>query len=236
MGPGSTEVTASPLQVRSPDSGPARRSTPPGSGGRPSGSTSTPPRGWSSSTPSRAGATCCRSRSNAAESPPWSQEIEEEARIRRAAAGIKPLGIAAVLAQDPTHRPKELKKSPAPFVHATPRPKRCAGSSGRRTPRSWPSTGTPPRSSAREGRTLRSSRPVASRPQCPWAYRSRRSSSAPLSRKPRAAGFPRGAPRNCAVPSACGVSGAAVWRGAGLRQGTEQPPGHANWRRTLRPA
>ncbi|HSK77375.1 MAG TPA: transposase [Thermoanaerobaculia bacterium] len=46
------------------------------------------------------------------------QEIEEEARIRREAAGIKPLGVKAILAQDPTSRPKKLKKSPAPFVHA----------------------------------------------------------------------------------------------------------------------
>ena len=46
------------------------------------------------------------------------QEIEEEARIRREAAGIKPLGVKAILAQEPTRRPKKLKKSPAPFVHA----------------------------------------------------------------------------------------------------------------------
>jgi hypothetical protein len=46
------------------------------------------------------------------------QEIEEEARIRREETGIKPLGVAAILAQDPTRRPKKLKKSPAPFVHA----------------------------------------------------------------------------------------------------------------------
>ena len=46
------------------------------------------------------------------------QEIEEEARIRREAAGIKPLGVKAILVQDPTSRPKKLKKSPSPFVHA----------------------------------------------------------------------------------------------------------------------
>jgi hypothetical protein len=46
------------------------------------------------------------------------QEIEEEARIRRETTGIKPPGVVAILAQDPTRRPKELKKSPAPFVHA----------------------------------------------------------------------------------------------------------------------
>ena len=46
------------------------------------------------------------------------QEIEEEARIRREAAGIKPLGVKEILAQEPTRRPGKLKKSPAPFVHA----------------------------------------------------------------------------------------------------------------------
>jgi hypothetical protein len=46
------------------------------------------------------------------------QAIDEEAASRRAAAGIRPLGIAAVLAQDPLHRPERIKKSPAPFVHA----------------------------------------------------------------------------------------------------------------------
>ena len=46
------------------------------------------------------------------------QAIDEAAASRRAAAGIRPLGIAAVLAQDPLHRPERIKKSPAPFVHA----------------------------------------------------------------------------------------------------------------------
>jgi putative transposase len=46
------------------------------------------------------------------------QGIDERAAARREAAGIRPLGVAAVLAQDPLHRPKRLKKSPAPFVHA----------------------------------------------------------------------------------------------------------------------
>jgi hypothetical protein len=46
------------------------------------------------------------------------QAIDEEAAARREAAGIRPLGIAAVLAQDPLHRPERIKKSPAPFVHA----------------------------------------------------------------------------------------------------------------------
>jgi hypothetical protein len=47
------------------------------------------------------------------------QAIDEAAAAsRREAAGIRPLGIAAVLAQDPLHRPERIKKSPAPFVHA----------------------------------------------------------------------------------------------------------------------
>ena len=46
------------------------------------------------------------------------QGIEEEARTGREEAGIKPLGVKEILAQEPTRRPRKLKKSPAPFVHA----------------------------------------------------------------------------------------------------------------------
>jgi REP element-mobilizing transposase RayT len=46
------------------------------------------------------------------------QEIEEEARVRREETGVKPLGLKEILAQEPTRRPRKLKKSPAPFVHA----------------------------------------------------------------------------------------------------------------------
>ncbi|HEX6862316.1 MAG TPA: hypothetical protein VF414_05845 [Thermoanaerobaculia bacterium] len=46
------------------------------------------------------------------------QEIDEKAAARRQAGGIRPLGIAAVLAQNPLHRPDRLKKSPAPLLHA----------------------------------------------------------------------------------------------------------------------
>ncbi|HYO14589.1 MAG TPA: hypothetical protein VE685_15445 [Thermoanaerobaculia bacterium] len=53
-------------------------------------------------------------------------QIEEDARTRREAAGVKPLGVAAILAQDPTHRPQKLKKSPAPFVHAATKAMRRA--------------------------------------------------------------------------------------------------------------
>ena len=44
--------------------------------------------------------------------------INEKAAARRKAAGIRPLGVAAVLAQDSLHRPARIKKSPAPLVHA----------------------------------------------------------------------------------------------------------------------
>jgi hypothetical protein len=39
------------------------------------------------------------------------------AAVRRR-TGAEPLGTAAILAQDPTSRPKRLKKSPAPLFHA----------------------------------------------------------------------------------------------------------------------
>jgi len=45
-------------------------------------------------------------------------EIEEDAAAARKRTGAEPLGVAAILAQDPTSRPKRLKKSPAPFVAA----------------------------------------------------------------------------------------------------------------------
>jgi REP element-mobilizing transposase RayT len=45
-------------------------------------------------------------------------EIEEDAAAARKRTGGEPLGVAAILAQDPTSRPKRLKKSPAPLFHA----------------------------------------------------------------------------------------------------------------------
>jgi REP element-mobilizing transposase RayT len=45
-------------------------------------------------------------------------EIEEDAAAARKRTGTEPLGVAAILAQDPTNRPKRLKKSPAPLFHA----------------------------------------------------------------------------------------------------------------------
>jgi hypothetical protein len=45
-------------------------------------------------------------------------EIEEDAAAARKRTGAEPLGVAAILGQDPTSRPKRLKKSPAPLFHA----------------------------------------------------------------------------------------------------------------------
>ena len=46
-------------------------------------------------------------------------EIEEDATAARKRTGVEPLGVAAILAQDPTNRSKRLKKSPAPLFHAS---------------------------------------------------------------------------------------------------------------------
>jgi hypothetical protein len=47
------------------------------------------------------------------------EEIEEEARVDREARGIEPLGVEAILRQDPHTCPNQTKKSPAPLYHAT---------------------------------------------------------------------------------------------------------------------
>lgn len=44
--------------------------------------------------------------------------IEAEARADREARGVEPLGVEALLKQDPHTRPNQTKKSPAPAVHA----------------------------------------------------------------------------------------------------------------------
>jgi putative transposase len=46
------------------------------------------------------------------------EDIELEAAARRKRTGAKPLGVAAVLAQNPLQRPTKTKKSPAPAFHA----------------------------------------------------------------------------------------------------------------------
>jgi REP-associated tyrosine transposase len=46
------------------------------------------------------------------------EDIESEVAARRKRTDAKPLGVAAVLAQNPLQRPKKTKKSPAPAFHA----------------------------------------------------------------------------------------------------------------------
>jgi hypothetical protein len=46
------------------------------------------------------------------------EEIEQDAAAARGRTGVEPLGPAIILAQDPTSRPKRLKKSSAPLFHA----------------------------------------------------------------------------------------------------------------------
>jgi hypothetical protein len=46
------------------------------------------------------------------------EAIIAKAAARRAATGIEPLGVAAILRQHPFTQPAKTKKSPAPLVHA----------------------------------------------------------------------------------------------------------------------
>jgi len=46
------------------------------------------------------------------------EEIEAQARVDREARGIEPLGVEAILRQEPHTRPNQTKKSPAPACHA----------------------------------------------------------------------------------------------------------------------
>ncbi len=46
------------------------------------------------------------------------EDIEAEAAARRKKNGVKPLGPAAILTQDPHRQPAHSKKSPAPAFHA----------------------------------------------------------------------------------------------------------------------
>ena len=46
------------------------------------------------------------------------RQIETEGRSERESKGLQPLGVEAVLRQNPTTRPSRTKKSPAPRVHA----------------------------------------------------------------------------------------------------------------------
>jgi len=46
------------------------------------------------------------------------EEVESEAWADREARGIEPLGVEAILRQDPHCRPHQTKKPPAPTYHA----------------------------------------------------------------------------------------------------------------------
>ena len=46
------------------------------------------------------------------------EEVEAEARADRESRGVEPLGVEAILRQDPHTRPNQTKKSPAPAFHA----------------------------------------------------------------------------------------------------------------------
>jgi hypothetical protein len=54
------------------------------------------------------------------------REIEETAAAERQKSLIKPVGVDGIRAQNPETRPKKLKKSPAPFVHAATKAARKA--------------------------------------------------------------------------------------------------------------
>jgi Transposase and inactivated derivatives len=54
------------------------------------------------------------------------RQIEQSAAAARQDSGMEPLGADGVRAQDPETRPRKLKKSPAPFVHAATKSARKA--------------------------------------------------------------------------------------------------------------
>jgi hypothetical protein len=53
-------------------------------------------------------------------------DIDREAAVARASTGQPPLGLEAILTQDPHYRPERMAKSPAPFVHAASKAARLA--------------------------------------------------------------------------------------------------------------
>jgi hypothetical protein len=46
------------------------------------------------------------------------ESIEKDAALRRRESGRSVLGVEAILAKDPLHRPAQLASSPAPLLHA----------------------------------------------------------------------------------------------------------------------
>ncbi|HEV7507422.1 MAG TPA: transposase [Thermoanaerobaculia bacterium] len=54
------------------------------------------------------------------------ESIEWEAALRRSQTGRSVIGVKAILAKDPQHRPTELARSPAPLLHAVSKAARKA--------------------------------------------------------------------------------------------------------------
>ena len=75
-------------------------------------------------------------------------DIEAEAAARRKKTGVKPMGPAAILTQDPHHGPPRGPRSLQPRPSMQPA-KPCAVGSAKPTLYSWPPTAKPPRSSGR---------------------------------------------------------------------------------------
>jgi len=50
------------------------------------------------------------------------EDVESETAVWRKRTVAKPLGVAAVLAQNPLQRPKKTKKPPVPAFHAASKP------------------------------------------------------------------------------------------------------------------
>lgn len=53
-------------------------------------------------------------------------EIEDQARLERELQGIEPLGVEAIVEQDPQAKPSRVARSPAPLIHAASRGLRMA--------------------------------------------------------------------------------------------------------------
>ena len=54
------------------------------------------------------------------------ESIEADAALRRSQTGRSVMGVEAILAKDPQHRPAELARSPAPLLHAVSQAARVA--------------------------------------------------------------------------------------------------------------
>lgn len=77
------------------------------------------------------------------------ENVEAEAALARSLKGLSVLGVEAILAKDPLHRPAVLARSPAPHWF-TPRPSLSARLSTMPMPGSWPPFGKRQRDCAGE--------------------------------------------------------------------------------------